>query len=127
VTENIIKVGILHSLTGHLAASETALCDAEFMAIAEINANGGVLGKQVIPVVKDGGSDSQIFVEKAIELIDREQVATVFGCWTSASRKAVLPIFESRNHLLLLIMKGRNVRTIFFTSVLRRISRSTLR
>ncbi len=100
MTENIIKVGILHSLTGHLAASETALCDAEFMAIAEINANGGVLGKQVIPVVKDGGSDSQIFVEKAIELIDREQVATVFGCWTSASRKAVLPIFESRNHLL---------------------------
>jgi len=95
-----IKVGILHSLSGTMAISETSVRDAELLAIKEINANGGVLGKQIEPVVEDGASDNAIFAEKAEKLLLSDQVATVFGCWTSASRKAVLPVFENNNGLL---------------------------
>lgn len=95
-----IKVGILHSLSGTMAISETTVVDAEMLAIEEINAAGGVLGKQIVPIQEDGASDWPTFAEKAAKLIDQDKVATVFGCWTSASRKAVLPVFESKNHML---------------------------
>ena len=95
-----IKVGILHSLSGTMAISETTVVDAEMMAIDEINAAGGVLGKQIIPVKEDGASDWPTFAEKAAKLIDQDKVVTVFGCWTSASRKAVLPVFEEKKHML---------------------------
>jgi urea transport system substrate-binding protein len=95
-----IKVGILHSLSGTMAISETTVVDAEMLAIDEINAAGGILGKQIVPVQEDGASDWPTFAEKAAKLIDQDKVVTVFGCWTSASRKAVLPVFESKNHML---------------------------
>jgi urea transport system substrate-binding protein len=95
-----IKVGILHSLSGTMAISETTVVEAEKLAIKEINAAGGVLGKQIEAVVEDGASDWPTFAEKAAKLIDDDKVVTVFGCWTSASRKAVLPVFESKNHML---------------------------
>lgn len=95
-----IKVGILHSLSGTMAMSETSVRDAEIMAIKEINANGGVLGKQIEYVVEDGASNQATFAEKADKLLTKDKVASVFGCWTSASRKAVLPVFESKNGLL---------------------------
>ncbi|MDA0673076.1 MAG: urea ABC transporter substrate-binding protein [Cyanobacteria bacterium] len=95
-----IKVGLLHSLSGTMAISETTVVDAEMLAIKEINAAGGVLGKQIEPIQEDGASDWPTFAEKAEKLIDQDQVVTVFGCWTSASRKAVLPVFESKDHML---------------------------
>lgn len=95
-----IKVGILHSLSGTMAISETTVVDAEQLAIKEINAAGGVLGRQIEAVVEDGASDWPTFAEKAEKLIDQDQVSVVFGCWTSASRKAVLPVFESKDHML---------------------------
>jgi urea transport system substrate-binding protein len=95
-----IKVGILHSLSGTMAISEKSVVDAEQLAIEEINKAGGVLGKQIEAVVEDGASDWPTFNEKAKKLIDQDKVATIFGCWTSASRKAVLPTFESKNHML---------------------------
>ena len=95
-----VKVGILHSLSGTMSISETTVVDAEKLAIKEINEAGGVLGMQIEAVVEDGASDWPTFAEKATKLIDQDQVATVFGCWTSASRKAVLPVFESKNHML---------------------------
>ncbi|MEO1620441.1 MAG: urea ABC transporter substrate-binding protein [Cyanobacteria bacterium J06632_3] len=95
-----IKVGILHSLSGTMAISETTVVDAEELAIEEINAAGGVLGKQIVVVKEDGASDWPTFAEKAEKLIDQDKVATVFGCWTSASRKAVLPVFEEKDHML---------------------------
>ncbi|MEL7316398.1 MAG: transporter substrate-binding protein, partial [Cyanobacteria bacterium J06559_3] len=95
-----IKVGILHSLSGTMAISETTVVDAELLAIKEINEAGGVLGRQIEPIDEDGASDWPTFAEKAEKLIDQDQVAVVFGCWTSASRKAVLPVFESKDHML---------------------------
>ncbi len=95
-----IKVGILHSLSGTMAISEVSVKDAEMMAIEEINAAGGVLGKQIEAVIEDGASDWPKFAEKAKKLLQNDKVATVFGCWTSASRKAVLPVFEENNGLL---------------------------
>ena len=95
-----VKVGILHSLTGTMAISETSVHDAELLAISEINAAGGVLGKQIVPVIEDGESDPQVFAEKARKLLQDNKVATVFGCWTSASRKAVKPVFEELFGLL---------------------------
>ncbi len=95
-----IKVGILHSLSGTMAISEVSVKDAEIMAIDEINAAGGVLGKKLQPVIEDGASDWPTFAEKAKKLLQNDRVATVFGCWTSASRKAVLPVFEQNNGLL---------------------------
>jgi serine/threonine protein kinase len=95
-----IKVGILHSLSGTLAISEKSAVDAELLAIEQINAAGGVLGKKIEAIVEDGSSDWPTFAEKAKKLIDRDKVVTVFGCWTSASRKAVLVIFEQKEHML---------------------------
>ncbi|MGB3238897.1 MAG: urea ABC transporter substrate-binding protein [Geitlerinemataceae cyanobacterium] len=95
-----IKVGILHSLSGTMAISETTVVDAEKLAIEEINAAGGVLGKQIEAVEEDGASNWDTFAEKAKKLIEEDQVAVVFGCWTSASRKAVLPVFEAADHML---------------------------
>jgi urea transport system substrate-binding protein len=95
-----IKVGILHSLSGTMAISEVTVRDAELLAIEEINAAGGVLGKKIVPVVEDGASDWPTFSEKATKLIAQDKVATVFGGWTSASRKAMLPVFERRKALL---------------------------
>lgn len=95
-----IKVGILHSLSGTMAISEKSVVDAEMLAIDEINKAGGVLGKQIQPIQEDGASDWPTFAEKARKLIDQDKVVTVFGCWTSASRKAVLPVFEEKKHML---------------------------
>jgi len=95
-----IKVGILHSLSGTMSISEKSVVDAEQLAIEEINKAGGVLGKQIEAIVEDGQSDWPTFNEKAKKLIDQDKVVTVFGCWTSASRKAVLPVFESKDHML---------------------------
>lgn len=95
-----IKVGILHSLSGTMAISEKSVVDAENLAIEEINAAGGVLGKKIEAVTEDGASDWPTFAEKAKKLIDQDKVVTVFGCWTSASRKAVLPVFEEKKHML---------------------------
>jgi urea transport system substrate-binding protein len=95
-----IKVGILHSLSGTMAISEKSVVDAEQLAIKEINAAGGVLGQQIKAVVEDGQSSVDTFTEKAKKLIEQDKVVAVFGCWTSASRKAVKPVFESKDHLL---------------------------
>ncbi|WP_062348060.1 urea ABC transporter substrate-binding protein [Herbidospora yilanensis] len=95
-----IKVGLLHSLSGTMAISEVTVRDAELLAIEEINAAGGVLGKKLEPVVEDGASDWPTFAEKANKLISQDKVATVFGGWTSASRKAMLPVFERHKALL---------------------------
>src|SRR5512146_2166695 len=95
-----IKVGILHSLSGTMAISETVLKDVTLMAIDEINAKGGVLGKKLEPVVVDPASNWPLFAEKARQLLTQDKVAVVFGCWTSVSRKSVLPVFEELNGLL---------------------------
>jgi len=95
-----VKVGLLHSLTGSMAISEKSVRDAEVLAIEEINAAGGVLGKQIEYVEEDGASEPSTFATKAEKLVDSEQVATIFGCWTSSSRKAVKPIVEDYNALL---------------------------
>lgn len=95
-----IKVGVLHSSTGTMASSEQPVINATLLAIEEINARGGLLGRPVEAVVADGESDPETFAQKAKELIENDSVCTVFGCWTSASRKTVVPIFEEKNHLL---------------------------
>ena len=95
-----IKVGILHSLTGTMAFSEKPLVDAALLAIDEINAAGGILGKEVVPVIIDGESNRDTFAIEAERLILVEKVKAVFGCWTSACRRTVKPIFEKRRHLL---------------------------
>jgi urea transport system substrate-binding protein len=95
-----IKVGILHSLSGTMAISETSLKDVALMTIEEINAGGGVLGKKIEPVVIDPASNWPLFAEKARELIEKHKVAATFGCWTSVSRKSVLPVFEELDALL---------------------------
>jgi len=95
-----INVGVLHSLSGTMAISETTLKDTMLMLIEEQNKKGGLLGKQLRAVVVDPASDWPLFAEKARELIEKEKVASVFGCWTSVSRKSVLPVFEELNSLL---------------------------
>jgi urea transport system substrate-binding protein len=95
-----IKVGILHSLSGTMAISETSLRDVALMTIEEINGKGGVLGRKIEPVVVDPASNWPLFAEKARELLQKDKVAVVFGCWTSVSRKSVLPVFEELNGLL---------------------------
>ena len=95
-----IKVGILHSLSGTMAISETTLKDTALMAIEEINAKGGVLGRKLEPVVVDPASNWPLFAEKARQLVSQDKVAVVFGCWTSVSRKSVLPVFKELNSLL---------------------------
>ena len=98
--DDTIKVGILHSLSGTMAISETSLRDVDLFAIDEINKKGGVLGKKIVPVVVDGASNWPLFAEKAKQLLEEDKVAAVFGCWTSVSRKSVLPVFEKDNGLL---------------------------
>ncbi len=95
-----IKVGILHSLSGTMAISETSLKDVALMTIEEINAQGGLLGKKLEPVVVDPASNWPLFAEKARQLISQDKVAATFGCWTSVSRKSVLPVYEELNGLL---------------------------
>ena len=98
--QETIKVGILHSLSGTMAISETTLKDAMLMLIEDQNAKGGLLGKKLEAVVVDPASNWPLFAEKARELISKEQVSAVFGCWTSVSRKSVLPVFEELNSML---------------------------
>jgi urea transport system substrate-binding protein len=98
--EETVKVGVLHSLSGTMAISETSLRDVLLFAFDEVNKSGGVLGKKIEPVVVDGASDWPTFKEKAQELLEKEKVAVTFGCWTSVSRKFVLPEYE-KNHGLL--------------------------
>jgi urea transport system substrate-binding protein len=98
--EETIKVGVLHSLSGTMASSETVLKDVALMAIDEINAKGGVMGKKLQPVVVDPASNWPLFAEKAKQLITQDKVAVMFGCWTSVSRKSVLPVVEELNGLL---------------------------
>ena len=95
-----IKLGILHSLTGSIAIAEIGVTEAERLAIDEINASGGVMGRQLQAVVEDGASDNPTFAEKAQKLLVSDKCAAVFGCYTSASRKAVLPVFERYKGLL---------------------------
>lgn len=98
--KDVVKVGILHSLSGTMAISEVSLKDAELMAIEEINNSGGLLGKKIEPVIEDGASDWPTFAEKAKKLLQQDKVATIFGGWTSASRKAMLPVVEQNKGLL---------------------------
>ena len=100
VTDDTVTVGQLHSITGTMAISETGSVEAERLAISQINAMGGVLGRQIKIIQEDGASDWPTFAEKSKKLIIKDKVACVFGCWTSASRKAVLPIFEKENNML---------------------------
>lgn len=100
VTDDTVTVGILHSLTGTVAINESSAVDAEKLAIEEINKSGGVLGRQIKVIVQDGASDWPTFAEKANILLNKNKVAVVFGCYTSASRKAVLPVFEKSKGLL---------------------------
>ncbi|MEI6871963.1 MAG: urea ABC transporter substrate-binding protein [Verrucomicrobiota bacterium] len=95
-----VKVGVLHSLSGTMAISETSLRDVLLYTFDEINAKGGVMGKKIEPVVVDGASNWPLFAEKAKELLEKDKCAVVFGCWTSVSRKSVLPVFEKNNGLL---------------------------
>jgi urea transport system substrate-binding protein len=115
-----IRVGILHSLSGTMAISEASLKDAELMAIAEINQAGGVLGHPIEPVIEDGASESATFATKARKLIEQDHVATIFGGWTSASRKAVLPIVEELNALMWYPVEYEGLecsRHIFYTGI----------
>jgi len=100
VTDKTVKVGILHSVTGTMAISETGSVQAEKLAIEQINAMGGVLGRKIEFIQEDGASDWPTFAEKSKKLLVNDKTAAVFGCWTSASRKAVLPIFEQYNGML---------------------------
>jgi urea transport system substrate-binding protein len=116
--DDTIKVGILHSLSGTMAISETTLKDAMLMLIDEQNKKGGLLGKQLEAVVVDPASDWPLFAEKARELISQDKVASVFGCWTSVSRKSVLPVFEELNNLLFYPVQyegEESQRNIFYT------------
>ena len=98
--QDTVKVGILHSLTGTIAIAEASVVDAEKLAIEEINAAGGVMGKKIEVIVEDGASDWPTFAEKARKLLEKDKVAAIFGCYTSASRKAVLPVMERYKGLL---------------------------
>ncbi len=113
-----IKVGVLHSLSGTMAISETTLKDTVLMMVDDLNAQGGLLGKQVEAVVVDPASDWPLFAEKARELIEKEKVDVVFGCWTSVSRKSVLPVFEELNGLLFYPVQyegEESSRNVFYT------------
>jgi urea transport system substrate-binding protein len=95
-----VKLGLLHSLTGTIALAEASLIDAEKLAIDEINAAGGVMGKKIEPIVEDGASDWPTFAEKTKKLLERDKVAAIIGCYTSASRKAILPVLHQAHGLL---------------------------
>ena len=116
--EGTIKIGILHSLSGTMAISESVLKDTVLMLIADQNRKGGLLGRKLEPIVVDPASDWDVFAGKARELLTKEKVAVVFGCWTSASRKSVLPIFEQLNGLLFYPVQyegEESSRNIFYT------------
>ena len=116
--DDTIKVGILHSLSGTMAISETTLKDVMLMLIDEQNKKGGLLGKKLEPVVVDPASDWPLFAEKARQLISQDHVAAVFGCWTSSSRKSVLPVFEELNSILFYPVQyegEESSRNIFYT------------
>ncbi|MFZ9013396.1 MAG: urea ABC transporter substrate-binding protein [Alphaproteobacteria bacterium] len=116
--QETIKVGILHSLSGTMAISETTLKDAMLMLIEDQNAKGGLLGKQLEAVVVDPASNWPLFAEKARELISKDQVSAVFGCWTSVSRKSVLPVFEELNSMLFYPVQyegEESSRNVFYT------------
>ncbi|MGW1035262.1 urea ABC transporter substrate-binding protein [Streptomyces antibioticus] len=100
VSGDKVRVGLLNSLSGTMAISEVTVRNSLLLAVDEINASGGVLGKKIEPVSEDGASDWPTFAEKAAKLIKEDQVAATFGCWTSASRKAVKPVFEKNRSLL---------------------------
>ncbi|MDG2294010.1 MAG: transporter substrate-binding protein, partial [Methylophilaceae bacterium] len=100
VTDTEVTVGILHSATGTMAISETGSIQAEKLAIEQINAMGGILGRKIKVIQEDGASDWPTFAEKSKKLLVSDKVAAVMGCWTSASRKAALPVFEKENGLL---------------------------
>ncbi|MGF0540311.1 urea ABC transporter substrate-binding protein [Agrobacterium sp. ES01] len=116
--EDTIKIGVLHSLSGTMAISETTLKDAMLMMVEEQNKKGGVLGKKLEAVVVDPASDWPLFAEKARQLISQDKVAAVFGCWTSSSRKSVLPVFEELNSILFYPVQyegEESSRNIFYT------------
>jgi urea transport system substrate-binding protein len=116
--DDTIKVGILHSLSGTMAISETTLKDTMLFLIDEQNKKGGILGKKLEAVVVDPASDWPLFAEKARELIEKDKVAAVFGCWTSVSRKSVLPVFEELNNLLFYPVQyegEESQRNVFYT------------
>jgi urea transport system substrate-binding protein len=100
MASNTIKVGVLHSLSGTMAISETTLKDTVLMMVDEQNKKGGLLGKKLEPVVVDPASNWPLFAEKTRELLTKEKVDVIFGCWTSVSRKSVLPLIEELNGLL---------------------------
>jgi urea transport system substrate-binding protein len=117
-SEDTIKVGILHSLSGTMAISESVLKDTVLMLIEDQNKKGGLLGRKLEPVILDPASDPDMFAKEARELLSEKKVAVVFGCWTSASRKAVLPIFEQLNSLLFYPVQyegEESSRNIFYT------------
>ncbi len=116
--QDTIKVGILHSLSGTMAISETTLKDVMLMLIEEQNKKGGLLGKKLEPVVVDPASNWPLFAEKARELISQQKVAAVFGCWTSVSRKSVLPVFKELNSILFYPVQyegEESERNVFYT------------
>ncbi|WP_095407349.1 urea ABC transporter substrate-binding protein [Mongoliimonas terrestris] len=116
--EDTIKVGVLHSLSGTMAISETTLKDTVLYLIDEQNKKGGVLGKKLEAVVVDPASDWPLFAEKARELIEKEKVSVVFGCWTSVSRKSVLPVFKELNSILFYPVQyegEESERNVFYT------------
>ncbi|MGA7324710.1 MAG: urea ABC transporter substrate-binding protein [Rhodomicrobium sp.] len=116
--QETIKVGILHSLSGTMAISETTLKDVMLMLIAEQNKKGGLLGKKLEPVVVDPASNWPLFAEKARELISQNKVAAVFGCWTSVSRKSVLPVFKELDNILFYPVQyegEESERNVFYT------------
>jgi urea transport system substrate-binding protein len=118
LAQDTIKIGVLHSLSGTMAISETTLKDTVLMMVDDINKKGGLLGKKVEAVVVDPASNWPLFAEKARELISKDKVAVVFGCWTSVSRKSVLPVFEELNGLLFYPVQyegEESSRNVFYT------------
>jgi urea transport system substrate-binding protein len=116
--DDTIKIGVLHSLSGTMAISETTLKDTVLMLVDDLNKHGGLLGKKVEAVVVDPASDWPLFAEKARELLEKDKVAAVFGCWTSVSRKSVLPVFEEDNGLLFYPVQfegEESSRNVFYT------------
>ncbi len=116
--DDTIKIGILHSLSGTMAISETTLKDVMLMLIDEQNKKGGVLGKKLEAVVVDPASNWPLFAEKAKELIEKDKVAAVFGCWTSVSRKSVLPVFKEEDSILFYPVQyegEESERNVFYT------------
>ena len=116
--EETIKIGILHSLSGTMAISEAVLKDTVLMLVEDQNKKGGLLGRKLEPVIVDAASDPDVFAKEARELLSKKRAAVVFGCWTSASRKSVLPIFEQLNGLLFYPVQyegEESSRNIFYT------------